>query len=74
MQPPKFSVIRIMDTLDDLMGIVSAASSSAYLLIIFLTVVLGISATLTQGLRGLVASLLIGGVAVAAATLSASRD
>lgn len=71
---PGIRVVRMMDDLDDLMGIVSAASSGAYVLIVFLTIVLAISATVSLGLRGLLLSLLIGGVAVSAATLSASRD
>ena len=60
-------LLRIMDDLDDVFGVLSAASSRAYLLIVFLSIALIVSATLTQGMRGLLVSLLICGVAVAAA-------
>ena len=69
-----FRVARIIDELDDVLGIIGAATSGAYVLIVFLSIILAVSATVTMGLRGLLGSLLIGGVAVSAATLSSLRD
>ena len=71
---PKAQFARIVDEFDDVMAIVTTARSGAYVLIVFLSIVLIISAALTQGLRGLLFSLLIGGIAISAATLSTERD
>lgn len=69
-----FNIIRFFDELDDVFGILGAASSGAYLLIIFLSIVLTITATLSLGLRGLFVSLLVCGVSISVATLASSRN
>ncbi len=69
-----FRVARLIDEFDDMLGIVRAASSIAYIVIVFLSIVLLISATLSLGLSGLMMSILIGGAAISAATFSSSRD
>ena len=69
-----YQLIRIMDDLDDIFGILGAASSRTYVLIIFLSLALVFSATLALGMRGLLASLLFCGIAVSAATHSSFRN
>ena len=68
------NVIRFFDEIDDVFGILSAARSGAYLLIIFLSIVLTITATLSLGLQGLFISLLVCGVSISAATLTSPRN
>ncbi|MBT8136266.1 MAG: hypothetical protein KJO54_04535 [Gammaproteobacteria bacterium] len=60
---------RMMDDLDDVLAIAGAASSHAYLLIIVLSVVLVVLATLVLGPTGLLVSLAVSGAAIGAATL-----
>ncbi|MDH3647150.1 MAG: hypothetical protein OER80_10275 [Gammaproteobacteria bacterium] len=67
-------LVRIIDDLDDVFGILGAASSGAYLLIVFLSLALVFFATVTLGMRGFLGALLFCGVAVSAATVSAFRN
>lgn len=69
-----FRLARIMDELDDLRGMFRAAGSGAYVFIVFLIILMAVLATLTLGLRGLLVSSLVGGVAIAAATLSSTHN
>lgn len=64
---------RLMDDLDDVLGIVSAASSHLYVVIILLCIALVILATLALGPAGLFASLLASGAAIGVATTQISR-
>lgn len=74
MQLPMFGIVRIFDEIDDMLGIVNAANSGAYVLIVVLSLVLLVLATLTEGLRGLLVSILVCGAAISAAGLSRPTD
>lgn len=62
-------LVQMMDDLDDWLGVIGAASSYVYLLIIALSVMLVFVATLVLGPTGLFVALLVSGAAIGAATL-----
>ncbi len=59
---------RLMDDFDDMLGVCSAASSPAFILIAFLSIVLLLVATAVLGITGFGGGLLAVGAATGAAT------
>lgn len=67
-EKPMQRLAQMMDDLDDVLGVFSAASSYSYILIVALSIALVIVAGLAFGAVGLLVSLLVSGAAIGAAT------
>lgn len=67
-------LVRLMDDLDDVLGVVSAAASFGYILIIILSALLVLVGALALGLPGFVAAALLSGAAIGAATIHTNRS